>query len=155
VREVKEALAVLRLELAKTVLDLVDLHGKIQNTGKTGKELLRNTSEGTRISAMFCSRILAETLESVQYWTVCHCCIFVSSQKLVAHFVCAKIADELKFFQAKSLKLVFRLNIHKISLNVLFVTQVQVIIHRLLIRHLLRFCPRYFLPYHEDAMQEH
>ena len=24
-----------------------------------------------------------------------------------AHFVCAKIADELKFFQAKSLKLVF------------------------------------------------
>ena len=39
--------------------------------------------------------------------TVCHCCIFVSCQKLVAHFVCAKIADELKFFQAKSLKLVF------------------------------------------------
>ena len=76
VREVKEALAVLRLELAKAGLDLVDslvaweaasryvtamhnLHGKIQNTGKTGKELLRNTSEGTRISAMFCSRVLA------------------------------------------------------------------------------------------------
>ena len=56
--EVKEALAVLRLELAKAGLDLVDslvaasryvtamhnLHGKIQNTGK---ELLRNTSERT------------------------------------------------------------------------------------------------------------
>ena len=58
--------AVLRLELAKAGLILVDslvaweaasryvtamhnLHGKIQNTGKTGKELLRNTSEGTRI----------------------------------------------------------------------------------------------------------
>ena len=57
VREIKEALAVLRLELAKAGLDLVDslvaweaasryvtamhnLHGKIQNTGKTGKELL-------------------------------------------------------------------------------------------------------------------
>ena len=82
VREVKEALAVLRLELAKAGLDLVDslvaweaasryvtamhnLHGKIQNTGKIGKELLRNTSEGTRISAMFCSRVLAETPESV------------------------------------------------------------------------------------------
>ena len=59
----------MRLELAKTGLDLVDLHGEIQNTGKTGKELLRNTSEGTRISAMFCSRILAETLESAQYWS--------------------------------------------------------------------------------------
>ena len=35
-----------------------------------------------------------------------------------------------------------RLSIHKISLNVLFVTQVQVIIHRLLIRHPLRFCQR-------------
>ena len=78
-REVKEALAVLRLELAKAGLDLVDslvaweaasryvtamhnLHGKIQNTGKTGKELLRNTSEGTRkvdsvgrfVTAAFC-----------------------------------------------------------------------------------------------------
>ena len=80
VREVKEALAVLRLELAKAGLDLVDslvaweaasryvtamhnLHGKIQNTGKIGKELLRNTSEGTRISAMFCPRVLAETPE--------------------------------------------------------------------------------------------
>ena len=125
VREVKEALAVLRLELAKAGLDLVDslvaweaasryvtamhnLHGKIQNTGKTGKELLRNTSEGTRISAMFCSRVLAETPESVD-------CIgrFVTAAYLYpvrnsfAHFVCAKIADELKFFQAKSLKLVF------------------------------------------------
>ena len=70
VREVKEALAVLRLELAKAGLDLVDslvaweaassyvtamhnLHGKIQNTGKIGKELLRNTSEGTRFPPCF------------------------------------------------------------------------------------------------------
>ena len=160
VREVKEALAVLRLELAKAGLDLVDslvaweaasryvtamhnLHGKIQNTGKTGKELLRNTSEGTRISAMFCSRVLAETPESVdsigRFVTAAY---LYPVRNSFAHFVCAKIADELKFFQAKSLKLVFRLSIHKISLNVLFVTQVQVIIHRLLIRHPLRFCQR-------------
>ena len=108
VREVKEALAVLRLELAKAGLDLVDslvaweaasryvtamhnLHGKIQNTGKTGKELLRNTSEGTRISAMFCSRVLAETPEKCwQYWTVCHCCVFVSCQELVCSFCLCK-----------------------------------------------------------------
>ena len=160
VREVKEALAVLRLELAKAGLDLVDslvaweaasryvtamhnLHGKIQNTGKTGKELLRNTSEGTRISAMFCSRVLAETPESVdsigRFVTAAY---LYPVRNSFAHFVCAKIADELKFFQAKSLKLVFRLSIHKISLNVLFVTQVQVIIHRLLTRHPLRFCQR-------------
>ena len=125
VREVKEALAVLRLELAKAGLDLVDslvaweaasryvtamhnLHGKIQNTGKTGKELLRNTSEGTRISAMFCSRVLAETPESVdsigRFVTAAY---LYPVRNSFAHFVCAKIADELKFFQAKSLKLVF------------------------------------------------
>ena len=125
VREVKEALAVLRLELAKAELDLVDslvaweaasryvtamhnLHGKIQNTGKTGKELLRNTSEGTRISAMFCSRVLAETPESVdsigRFVTAAY---LYPVRNSFAHFVCAKIADELKFFQAKSLKLVF------------------------------------------------
>ena len=124
-REVKEALAVLRLELAKAGLDLVDslvaweaasryvtamhnLHGKIQNTGKTGKELLRNTSEGTRISAMFCSRVLAETPESVdsigRFVTAAY---LYPVRNSLAHFVCAKIADELKFFQAKSLKLVF------------------------------------------------
>ena len=125
VREVKEALAVLCLELAKAGLDLVDslvaweaasryvtamhnLHGKIQNTGKTGKELLRNTSEGTRISAMFCSRVLAETPESVdsigRFVTAAY---LYPVRNSFAHFVCAKIADELKFFQAKSLKLVF------------------------------------------------
>ena len=115
VREVKEALAVLRLELAKAGLDLVDslvaweaasryvtamhnLHGKIQNTGKTGKELLRNTSEGTRISAMFCSRVLAETPESVdsigRFVTAAY---LYPVRNSFAHFVCAKIADELKF----------------------------------------------------------
>jgi len=125
-REVKEALAVLRLELARAGLDLVDslvaweaasryvtamhnLHGKIQNTGKTGKELLRNTSEGTRISAMFCSRVLAETPESVDSigCFVTAAAYLYPVRNSFAHFVCAKIADELKFFQAKSLKLVF------------------------------------------------
>ena len=72
VREIKEGLSVLRLELEKSNLDLRDtlttweaaaryttamhnLHGKLQSTGKTGKEVLRNTTEGTRITAMFCS----------------------------------------------------------------------------------------------------
>ena len=161
VREVKEALAVLRLELAKAGLDLVDslvaweaasryvtamhnLHGKIQNTGKTGKELLRNTSEGTRISAMFCSRVLAETPESVdsigRFVTAAY---LYPVRNSFAHFVCAKTADEPKFFQAKSLKLVFPIEYPQ-DLIKRFVchTQVQVIIHRLLIRHPLRFCQR-------------
>ena len=160
VREVKEALAVLRLELAKAGLDLVDslvaweaasryvtamhdLHGKIQKRGKSGKELLRNTSEGTRISVMFWSRVLAETPESVdsigRFVTAAY---LYPVRNSFVHFVCAKIADELKFFQAESLKLVFPIEYPQDLLNVLFVTQVQVIIHRLLIRHPLKFCER-------------
>ena len=111
----------LRLELVKAGLDLVEslvaweaasrygtvmhnLHGKIQNTGKIGKELLRNTSEGTRISAMFCSRVLAGTPDIGRFVTAAS---LYSVRNSFAHFVCAKIAVELKFFQAKSLKLVF------------------------------------------------
>eukprot|EP00435_Cladocopium_sp_Y103_P006153 s4710_g2.t1 len=125
VREVKEGLPVLRLELAKAGLDIVDaltaweaaaryvtamhnLHGKFESIGKSGRELLRNTFEGTRISAMFCSRVLAETPESVEsigrFVTAAYSYPVRNS---FAHFVCAKISDELKFFQAKSLKLVF------------------------------------------------
>ena len=92
---------------------------------------------------MFCSRVLAETPESVdsigRFVTAAY---LYPVRNSFAHFVCAKIADELKFFQAKSLKLVFPIEYPQISLNVLFVTQVQVIIHRLLIRHPLRFCQR-------------
>ena len=125
VREIKEGLSVLRLELQKANLDLRDtltaweaaaryttamhnLHGKFQTTGKTGKEILRNSTEGTRITAMFCSRVLAETPESVEsigrFVTAAY---LYPVRNSFAHFVCAKIGDELKFFQAKSLKLVF------------------------------------------------
>ena len=57
---------------------------------------------------MFCSRVLAETPESVdsigRFVTAAY---LYHVRNSFAHFVCAKIADELKFFQAKSLKLVF------------------------------------------------
>ena len=161
VREVKEALAVLRLELAKAGLDLVDslvaweaasryvtamhnLHGKIQNTGKTGKELLRNTSEGTRISAMFCSRTLGflqrpqKVLTVLDGLSLLRICI-LSGTRLLILFV-QKLLMNWSFSKPRVWSLFFRLSIHKISLNVSFVTQVQVISHRLLIRHPLRFC---------------
>ena len=78
-------------------------HGKIEHR-KDWKELLRNTSEGTRISAMFALET-PESLDSVgRFVTAAY---FYPVRNSVAHFVCAKIADELKFFQAKSLKLVF------------------------------------------------
>ena len=83
VREVKEAIAVVRLELAKHQLDIVDslvgwdgicryvvamhnLHGK--KFGKTPRELLRDSpaSKENPVSAMFCSQVLAETPESVK-----------------------------------------------------------------------------------------
>ena len=44
---------------------------------------------------MFCSRVLAETLESVES-------IGRFVRNSFAHFVCANIADELKFVQANS-----------------------------------------------------
>ena len=57
---------------------------------------------------MFCSRVLAETSESVdsigRFVTAAY---LYPVRNSFAHFVCAKIADELKFFHAKSLKLVF------------------------------------------------
>ena len=82
VREVKEGIATIRLELAKENCDLQDslagweacaryvvamhnLHGKVENTGKTGREVLRDSVEASRVSAMFCSHVLAETPESV------------------------------------------------------------------------------------------
>ena len=125
VREVKEGIATIRLELAKENCDLQDslagweacaryvvamhnLHGKVENTGKTGREVLRDSVEASRVSAMFCSHVLAETPESVP--SVGR---FVSAGYLYpvrnsfSHFVVAKIEDELKYFQAKSLKFVF------------------------------------------------
>ena len=82
VREIKEAIAVVRLELAKHQLDIVDsmvgwdgicryvvamhnLHGK--KFGKTPREMLRESpaSSENPVSAMFCSQVLAETPESV------------------------------------------------------------------------------------------
>ena len=128
VREVKEAISVVRLELAKHQLDIVDslvgwdgicrdvvamhnLHGK--KFGKTPRELLRDSpaSKENPVSAMFCSQVLAETPESVKsigrfvtaayLWPV---------RNSFAHFVVAKIEGELKYFQAKSLKLVLPLH---------------------------------------------
>ena len=85
-----------------------NLHGKVENTGKTGREVLRDSVEASRVSAMFCSHVLAETPESVP--SVGR---FVSAGYLYpvrnsfSHFVVAKIEDDLKYFQAKSLKFVF------------------------------------------------
>ena len=57
---------------------------------------------------MFCSRVLAETPDSVnsigRFVTAGHLCPVRNS---FVHFVVAMIEGELKFFQAKSLKLVF------------------------------------------------
>ena len=125
VREVKEGIATIQLELAKENCDLQDslagweacaryvvamhnLHGKVENTGKTGREVLRDSVEASRVSAMFCSHVLAETPESVP--SVGR---FVSAGYLYpvrnsfSHFVVAKIEDDLKYFQVKSLKFVF------------------------------------------------
>ena len=128
VREVKEAIAVVRLELAKHQLDIVDslvgwdgicryvvamhnLHGK--KFGKTPRELLRDSpaSRENPVSAMFCSQVLAETPESVnsigRFVTAAYLWPVRNS---FAHFVVAKIEGELKYFQAKSLKLVLPLH---------------------------------------------
>ena len=78
-----------------------------------------------------------------QYWTVwwlLRICI-LSGTRLLILFV-RKLLMNWSFSKPRVWNLFFRLSIHKISLNVLFVTQVQVIIHRLLIRHPLRFCQR-------------
>ena len=127
-REVKEAIAVVRLELAKHQLDIVDslvgwdgicryvvamhnLHGK--KFGKTPRELLRDSpaSKENPVSAMFCSQVLAETPESVnsigRFVTAAYLWPVRNS---FAHFVVAKIEGELKYFQAKSLKLVLPLH---------------------------------------------
>ena len=42
-----------------------NLHGKVDRTGMTGREVLRDSIEGNRVSAMFCSHVLTETPESV------------------------------------------------------------------------------------------
>ena len=79
VREVKEAMSVIILEvekagltirrtavaseaLARYVTAMHNLHGKVATSGKTAKEVLRD-QEGTsqRVSAMFCLKVLAET----------------------------------------------------------------------------------------------
>ena len=127
VREIKEAISVVRLEFAKHQLDIVDsmvgwdgicryvvamhnLHGK--KFGKTPREMLRESpaSSENPVSAMFCSQVLAETPESVpsigRFVTAAYLWPVRNS---FAHFVVAMIENELKYFQAKSLKLVLPL----------------------------------------------
>ena len=126
VREVKEALAVLRLELEKAGVDVVNslvgweassryvvamhnLHSKLDGTGLSGREVLRNQiDQKNAVTAMFCSRLLAETPDSVnsigRFVTAGY---LYPVRNSFAHFVVATIEGELKFFQAKSLKLVF------------------------------------------------
>ena len=65
----------------------------------------------------------------------------LSGTRLLILFV-QKLLMNWSFSKPRVWSFFFRLSIHKISLNVLFVTQVQVIIHRLLTRHPLRFCQR-------------
>ena len=73
VREVKEALAILRLELRKAGVDVVNslvgwdassryviamhnLHSKLNGTGLSGREVLRNqVDQKNAVTAMFCS----------------------------------------------------------------------------------------------------
>ena len=88
-----------------------NLHGK--KFGKTPRELLRDSpaSKENPVSAMFCSQVLAETPESVnsigRFVTAAYLWPVRNS---FAHFVVAKIEGELKYFQAKSLKLVLPLH---------------------------------------------
>ena len=125
VREVKEGIATIRLELAKENCDLQDslagweacaryvvamhnLHGKVENTGKTGREVLRDSVEASRVSAMFCSHVLAETPESVpSVGRFVGAGYLYPVRNSFSHFVVAKIEDDLKYFQARSLKFVF------------------------------------------------
>ena len=122
----KEALAVLRLELEKEGVDVVNslvgweessryvvamhnLHSKLDGTGLSGREGLRNhVDQKNAVTAMFCSRILAETPDSAnsigRFVTAGY---LYPVRNSFAHFVVAMIEGELKFFQAKSLKLVF------------------------------------------------
>ena len=126
VRELKEGLAVLRLELGKAGVDVVNslvgweassryviamhnLHSKLDGTGLSGREVLRNqVDQKNAVTAMFCSRVLAETPDSVnsigRFVTAGY---LYPVRNSFAHFVVALIEGELKFFQAKSLKLVF------------------------------------------------
>ena len=126
VRELKEGLAVLRLELGKAGVDVVNslvgwgassryviamhnLHSKLDGTGLSGREALRNqVDRKNAVTAMFCSRVLAETPDSVnsigRFVTAGY---LYPVRNSFAHFVVASIEGELKFFQAKSLKLVF------------------------------------------------
>ena len=120
VREIKEAIAVVRLELAKHQLDIVDsmvgwdgicryvvamhnLHGK--KFGKTPREMLRESpaSSENPVSAMFCTESvpsIGRFVTAAYLWPV---------RNSFAHFVVAMIESELKYFQAKSLKLVLPL----------------------------------------------
>ena len=128
VRELKEAIAVLRLELRKAGVDVINsligwesssrycvamhnLHSKMDGTGLSGREVLRNQLDRkSSVTAMFCSRVLAETPDSVnsigRFVTAGY---LYPVRNSYAHFVVAMIEGELKYFQAKSLKFVFPL----------------------------------------------
>ena len=128
VREVKEAMSVIILEvekaglsirrtavaseaLARYVTAMHNLHGKVATSGKTAKEVLRD-QEGTsqRVSAMFCSKVLAKTPKSVpsvgRFRTAAY---LYPVRNSFSHFVVAKIEGELIYFHAKSLKYIFSL----------------------------------------------
>ena len=111
VREVKEAMSVISLELekvglsvrrtavafealAKYVTAMHNLHGKVATSGKTAKEVLRD-QEGTsqRVSAMFCAKILAETPKSVRA-KVLICQAFSPPKRLIQRL------ESVKFFNA-------------------------------------------------------
>ena len=75
----------------------------------SGREVLRNqVDQKNAATAMFCSRVLAETPDSVnsigRFVTAGY---LYPVRNSFAHFVVALIEGEQKFFQAKSLKLVF------------------------------------------------
>ena len=76
-------------------------------------------------------------LEGLSLLRIC----ILSGTRLLIWFV-RKLLMNWSFSKLRVWNLFFRLSIHEISLNALFVTQVQVIVHRLLIRHPLRFCQR-------------
>ena len=120
VRELKEGLAVLRLELGKAGVDVVNslvgweassryviamhnLHSKLDGTGLSGREALRNqVDQKNAVTAMFCCRVLAETPDSVnsigRFVTAGY---LYPVRNSFAHFVVALIEGELNFFPSE------------------------------------------------------
>lgn len=123
VRKVKESVAVCRLELGKSGFSIVGSltaweslgrycvgmrspHAKVEKTARSPQEIFGNTFAAVRDnSAMFCSRILAETPESVNsIGRFAAAAYLFPVRNLFAYFVVFVIEGELKFYQAKSFK---------------------------------------------------